>query len=127
MSLKSLPPFHFILKICVRKIIVYLHIVRIYSMCLSDGPNCREVAFFRLDGKTPFFIFCDSILQSPSSWFPRGRSVRSLSTSPHHPATHWRQTTLLLGEPLRVREGDDLVGFLQMRPIRRGMDIRMQV
>ncbi|XP_004699278.1 protein arginine N-methyltransferase 6 [Echinops telfairi] len=50
--------------------------------------------------------------------FPGGDSEKPLvlSTSPFHPATHWKQALLYLNEPVQVEQDTDISGEITMLP-----------
>ncbi|KAK2093053.1 Protein arginine N-methyltransferase 6 [Saguinus oedipus] len=52
--------------------------------------------------------------------FPGGESEKPLvlSTSPFHPATHWKQALLYLNEPVQVEQDTDVSGEITLLPSR---------
>ncbi|XP_006172360.2 protein arginine N-methyltransferase 6 [Tupaia chinensis] len=52
--------------------------------------------------------------------FPGGDSEKPLvlSTSPFHPATHWKQALLYLNEPVQVEQDTEVSGEITMLPSR---------
>ncbi|KAK2119077.1 Protein arginine N-methyltransferase 6 [Saguinus oedipus] len=52
--------------------------------------------------------------------FPGGESEKPLvlSTSPFHPATHWKQVLLYLNEPVQVEQDTDVSGEITLLPSR---------
>ncbi|XP_006763176.1 PREDICTED: protein arginine N-methyltransferase 6, partial [Myotis davidii] len=52
--------------------------------------------------------------------FPGGDAGKPLvlSTSPFHPATHWKQAVLYLNEPVQVEQDTDISGEITLRPCR---------
>ena len=57
-----------------------------------------------------------------------GGGGHCLDSSPWGDPTHWQQSVMLFKEPLRVHEGREVPGRLQMRPLgRRAIEMRLQI
>ena len=50
--------------------------------------------------------------------FDGSKAKLTLTTAPGAPATHWQQMRCLFQEPLRVKDGDCLVGKVTLRATR---------
>ncbi len=92
------------------------------------GGGGRGGARSQIDAVCLSFCVGFGMDRSPTASGSRpSRHPVTLSTSPSEPRTHWRQTVLTLTEPLPVEAGCELVGFLQVLPLGRGLDLRLQL
>lgn len=98
--------------------------------------DCNKVKPEQLDFEAPFSLLAqeDATLDAFVTYFDiaflkDANKPIQFTTSPNSTETHWRQTVLILEQPILLHKGDSITGSIQLKANResfRDLDIKLQ-